>query len=67
LFSVQRVDFAPLSGCFREGMGSRGSNPISANLMRPFQAGEWLLSRRDRLIVGRHEVPAKSFPERTVP
>jgi hypothetical protein len=35
--------------------------------MRPFQGGEWLLSRRDRLIVGRHEVPEKSFPERTVP
>src|SRR5271165_1234094 len=32
-------------------------NPISANLMRGASMGEWLLSRRDRLIVARHEVP----------
>jgi hypothetical protein len=37
--------------------GSQGSNPISANLMRGPWVGEWLLSRRDRLIVARHEVP----------
>jgi hypothetical protein len=35
----------------------RGFNPISANLMRGPSMGEWLLSRRDRLIVARHEVP----------
>jgi hypothetical protein len=32
-------------------------NHISANLMRGPLMGEWLLSRRDSLIVARHEVP----------
>ena len=36
---------------------SPGLNHISANLMRGASMGEWLLSRRDRLIVARHEVP----------
>ena len=36
---------------------AQGFNPISANLMRSPSMGEWLLSRRDRLIVARHEVP----------
>jgi hypothetical protein len=29
--------------------------------------GEWLLSRRDRLIVARHEVPGKRYRETPVP
>ena len=41
--------------------------PIGANLMRCPSMGEWLLSRRDRLIVARHEVPGKASFERTVP
>jgi hypothetical protein len=36
---------------------AQGFNPISANLRRSPSMGEWLLSRRDRLIVARHEVP----------
>ena len=32
--------------------------PISANLTRAWME-EWLLSRRDRLIVARHEVPGR--------
>jgi hypothetical protein len=40
-----------------EGVGglSPGFNSISANLMRGPWVDEWLLSRRDRLIVARHE------------
>jgi hypothetical protein len=39
--------------------------PISADLMRGPSMGEWLLSRRDRLRVARHEVPG-SRPGGTV-
>ena len=38
-----------------------------ANLMRGPSMGEWLLSRRDRLIVARHEVPGTSPHKKTVP
>src|SRR5271157_2316070 len=41
-----------IRGCTWEGRA-----PISANLVRGASMGEWLLSRRDRLIVARHEVP----------
>src|ERR1700722_3332996 len=34
-------------------------NLTSANLMLGASMGEWLLSRRDRLIVARHEVPGQ--------
>jgi hypothetical protein len=40
-----------------------GFQPISANLMRGPSMGEWLLSRRDRLIVARHEVPGNRCRE----
>jgi hypothetical protein len=36
---------------------------ISANRTRGPWVGEWLLSRRDRLIVARHEVPGKRCRE----
>ena len=36
---------------------AQGFNPISAKVMRGASIDECLLSRRDRLIVARHEVP----------
>ena len=53
---IRRIwdDFLPRRG-YEDS--AQGFNPISANLMRSPSMGEWLLSRRDRLIVARHEVP----------
>jgi hypothetical protein len=42
---------------------AQGFNPISANLIRNPSMGEWLLSRRDMLIVARHKVPGQRCRE----
>ena len=44
-------------GCDENGPAAVRRPPISINLMRGPSMGELLLSRRDRLIVARHEVP----------
>ena len=49
-----------LGGATRSGRFTQGRDPISANLMRGARWVEWLLSRRDRLIVARHEVPGSA-------
>jgi hypothetical protein len=55
------------AGEFSPWVSTRGFNPISANSMRGPSMGEWLLSRRDRLIVARHEVPGTAPTQRAVP
>src|ERR1700728_4200666 len=58
----------PLQGSSLWGCGSpRVETPISANLIPNPSMGEWLLSRRDMLIVARHEVPGRSDAESPVP